>query len=1114
MLRTSTLVGVVLVAIGGAARAETAVSLGSIQAVQPINANFNLLVDYTLDGGNYSDFALAVKLPPNVTVVLGSGTSWQTFACVADPDGGRTCTWSAPVLDTGESITPQNSLTLRLDRYAFTDAAPVPFSVSLTASYTSPTVPEPVAIDVRASHVIEADGAAIFNYENAQFRGPAYWVAHPDDPARFGYLFTLDYRLRNAGTVTLTDAVMEVTLPSEVTFVRTYAASGNSFDENGNLDITEDPSLAAWTEVGAAANPTIIARVPTNLGVPPSVQHAYSHHLHIELWVPCDKVPTNLQDDWPAAFTTTGEAAANEPTAGGPVERTLTAAGLTIPAPAASGDACGTGEIYAKDHVDAGNVGVDTLHEWRISVTPPKGILPIRDAIIVDPVPPGLELTNVTFLVAAQYSADFDAYSCVLPSDPTFGQNPEIVVADFLDYLDTGACALGVMAGATHAVFYAAQWGETTSGIEQVVARVFTQIPRDYLQTMPAGINPVVNNAWLHASLPSGESFDGLDSASITVVEGSRPRITSYINHLLPNPQVLQKGDSGRASFYFGRDLRYQRPLNPSVEVIVPEGVVVDSVATVVASSPGQCLVAPPPAGEIVAPVDLSGPLRWSFGGVEEDWLLTHGASSVCVYVYVYFTVSEEAVLIDGQQLRFTASITAEDLQPGHVPAPAHADFTMSVLGEIRASVTPECQDDAPPAFRVASINSGGTAISDIVTTVAIPGPGDGVSTVTGVFSGIDEAPAGASFEVSADGASWVPLGELAPAEVAHVRMRHPGIAPLSPPLTFLLRVDPVEDSGQMRARAIMTASPLGLPSDSQYSEPFVLGACPGRVRLEKFWDASFDGVRASDGTEPLLDGWTFEVSGAAGVTSHVSGESGAGAVLVELPPGEYTVTEVLPEESAGTWLTPVGGLARALSVEEYGDYTVSFGNLCTCVDPDPDDCVVPVCQPDGSCLQTGVADQVSCDDGDLCTTGDACASGVCVGSAVTCQALDQCHLAGQCDPTTGQCSTPPAPDGTPCDDAVACTSADTCAPGVCAGSDACGGQSTACEAEGFCNTSTGLCEYVDSPCTPERFYALVVDAQGRLAGAIRCDIGETVSCDENADGTLRVYTDVLSCEP
>jgi hypothetical protein len=61
-----------------------------------------------------------------------------------------------------------------------------------------------------------------------------------------------------------------------------------------------------------------------------------------------------------------------------------------------------------------------------------------------------------------------------------------------------------------------------------------------------------------------------------------------------------------------------------------------------------------------------------------------------------------------------------------------------------------------------------------------------------------------------------------------------------------------------------------------------------------------------------------------------------------------------------------------------------------------------------------GQADGTSCDDGDACTQTDRCQAGACVGAdPITCSPVDACHAAGTCHPTSGQCTSPAASDGT-----------------------------------------------------------------------------------------------------
>lgn len=121
----------------------------------------------------------------------------------------------------------------------------------------------------------------------------------------------------------------------------------------------------------------------------------------------------------------------------------------------------------------------------------------------------------------------------------------------------------------------------------------------------------------------------------------------------------------------------------------------------------------------------------------------------------------------------------------------------------------------------------------------------------------------------------------------------------------------------------------------------------------------------------------------------------------------------------------------------------------------------VGVCSPaSGTCSNPAKANGSTCDDGSRCTQTDTCQGGVCLGgSRVTCSASDQCHVAGNCDPSTGNCSNPPAQDGAACVDGSLCSTLDRCQSGVCVGSNPvkCS-PSDQCHLAGSCDAQTGNC--------------------------------------------------------
>jgi RHS repeat-associated protein len=142
------------------------------------------------------------------------------------------------------------------------------------------------------------------------------------------------------------------------------------------------------------------------------------------------------------------------------------------------------------------------------------------------------------------------------------------------------------------------------------------------------------------------------------------------------------------------------------------------------------------------------------------------------------------------------------------------------------------------------------------------------------------------------------------------------------------------------------------------------------------------------------------------------------------------------------------GGLNGSTVIRTAGRYDSSFALACTA----NSDCVTGFCV-DGVCCNSACTGGCSacnrpglvgtcspkpggtaCEDGNYCTTGDTCnAAGVCqAGAPKTCMPTGQCRGAGTCEPTTGECSSPPANEGLTCNDGNRCTQNDVCRNGTC----------------------------------------------------------------------------------
>ncbi len=175
-----------------------------------------------------------------------------------------------------------------------------------------------------------------------------------------------------------------------------------------------------------------------------------------------------------------------------------------------------------------------------------------------------------------------------------------------------------------------------------------------------------------------------------------------------------------------------------------------------------------------------------------------------------------------------------------------------------------------------------------------------------------------------------------------------------------------------------------------------------------------------------------------------------------------------------------------------FGTCTGAYTLRCVSSDPCLED---GVCDPStGECSAPPAAYGTDCDDGDACTRTDFCQAGRCVGqNPVVCQATDLCHAAGVCDPLTGACSAPPGQDGVPCDDGDHCTEGDACAGGTCEGSAVTCDDGEPCT-DDSCDPAVG-CIFEDNtdacddgnPCTLEDVCA---DGRCRAGKALECTAG------------------------
>lgn len=616
---------------------------------------------------------------------------------------------------------------------------------------------------------------------------------------------------------------------------------------------------------------------------------------------------------------------------------------------------------------------------------------------------------------------------------------------------------------------------------------------------------------------------------------------------LLPPALTLVSGDAtltgvaiaaGESTTF---DLEVRADACDDLDATVTTGAALTSVEDVIPSDNAAAVTTTllPPAGQlalIVAPdraeVAPNGLVRWT-ATIRNDGLQPVANTTLSATIPAGTTYIEGSLTAGTVTAGDVSATFATPIQPGdarqlafttHVTAPEGATLTGQAAVTSDGSC-PVAVDYGPSAVRtpiVALSKSAdrATACGDgpITWTIAVTNPGD--TALSGVIV-TDAVPTGASY---------------VPGSISG-----PGASAIGGALSWTL---PTLPAGQGVALSLQTTAPAshgatlantayatvgGAPAGSSNTATVAID-CDGTLTLSKAWDGD---CQAPGGAATVT--LTYTLTGSV---------PAQGATLVDrLPVGlspQLPVAGATWDATARTLTFAVGAVTPGTHARAYGvdvladapqgamalpaasmsagaDHAVSggvSGLVLACDDGDP--CTTDACDPAVGCIAPPVADGTACEDGDPCTVDGACQAGACASTPRDCSATDACHLDGVCDSQTGVCSAPTAPDETACDDGLACTDGDRCLSGVCGGDDACGGQAGLCDVDAFCNPDTDTCEFAEATCQAERFYALVVDGAGDLVGAIRCEIAGPgdVTCDENPDGTLRVHTDVLSCEP
>ncbi len=1001
---------------------------------QPINAAFEVHLDYELDLADYQDVVIELPLPDRalfpVTTFITESSS-VLFTHSSETDGFiETHRWTAAPFST--AISGRITVTVRFDsaityaaRFRTLTGTRFPFTATLSGrrrptgdgSYTTFTPPSHTAFRT-------AIGAAEpeLEYTGATFYGstPATIAGTPGVVQR--YVFRMIVR-GNAGTrgydwTTGTGGIpWRLDFGPAVHFLRAFAQNADAPPSSAaapTISILTAP--IPYGETNHVLGGSLTARVDRDV-TPTLDWHAYSDELIVDVFLPCAGATPLTANPADHGITMTVAQAPQQvwddpAVAGTPPDITRSLDPAVGHAQGISFGACGTGGGAVKYW--NGTAGANTTVGWAMGLSPPLGASEITDALVIDRLPDGTDAVRATPAGAGDL-VDFIAYFCLLPDVDFFDFDT------FEDHLVSGACTpaasdgwyavpdpgLLALGDATHVVYAAPTWG-TSAPVRALSISVATHISADYagpeytnrIQLQGSFGDFVLGDAVIEAA-PATDPYEA--HATRDIVDWSCGGVST---DPAPQPSVRQLGPGGCSWLTIAPRARpnLELPRGAAIDVDVPAGVLIKKAVTpFFPAEPapvdgiwitGAC----GGAGAVVAPAPADRPLHFSLCEYE-DYAWNAGMP-----IHLEFCLDPAHLFPDGHVLDFTATFVDSDNQGApeacpadpNYPTTATARFTVAVPPELRYFVYPTCQSDGGAAFIGQALNSGGQDLTHVALTLKIP--------AGATFAGVDQitnAP-GAIVQVSATDppgpTDWVGEGGIPAASVRWARLVGTGGLTLpaltGQPVSFRVRLDTTGAGGQaLTSAGAAYANELSQPASATPSA-FVIESCAW-LEIYKFHDADGDGAQGPG--EIDLNDWPFTVSSAGGVIVGQGTTDADGALAFFLPSGVYTVTESLPDSSAGPpiWspTTPIAAPSVTQSLTLAGeDASLDFGNTCAC--PSADLCELYPCLVTAGAFDTqaecATAPVAACDDGNACSQ-DTCnpSTGQCTNTPPSCATID-----------------------------------------------------------------------------------------------------------------------------
>lgn len=998
--------------LASAAHAQT-LTVTAPASWQPTNdTTFDVEVGYSLPAGSYANIVIELPWPDpgiagSVTPTFVTSAYAGTFSfSQAFVNNQTVYRWSAQnLVVTGTGTSGAIVVSTKIPRFGALAGTPYTWAPTLSGSLTASAVPATTTVATTPD----------LAYHDANMISTQWVVGHNN--LGNGLLVRYDFRIRNDGNAqVLSGMTFSVALGKNSYFVRAFGREDNfaTIPDPPETTLSIVSAPAAWTRPaqGAPAD-VVIASTNRPLGTAGGGTN-WSPHLHVDVFIPCQYIGLDARDNplLTATVVTVGETAR----ADGPNDthtahlNALTEVSVTPPHAAWKAE-CGDGGGLSKQW-DGETRGVDTNLQWLIFVDPPSAVLPFEKAMIVDVIPPGITAVSVTIATPNTPSPTdapgFDAYFCDFsPADLA-----SLTVDTFPNVAPT-RCATAWDATRNHIVFWAPEgWGSADLGIQIAFFDIFTYVPANWLATHDS---PMTTFAWFQGR-SNGVLWGGPDTAPENpwsddayrdIDDRSVPLTEDYNYAVDMDPgtagtqtplMTVARGQSTAVSFRIHTDTRRTPAKNPRLTITPPPGVVIDSVSESFYHSfyptcdPNiENRTTPPPS-------PWSGPLTWRFG----ESNLPYGLTYYCAAVRVDFTPADNYPFVNGQELPFTATVTAENQVAPHS---ATTTYHVTVPPEMRVAVDASCwQPEGRPGFRITSLNTGGVDLTGVVTRFTVPAS----ATYAGLSPEVDNIPNGAIFEVSTNGVDWVTTnpGDSANPAVRFVRLRNFGLAAGldAVPVRFkVLLTTGIAVGQQLTGSAVMSAD--GLAPTPVTSGSMAVGFCPSDIAILKFFDADESGAQDGAG-ELLLPGWTFVLTDGATTYAQVVGDNGV-ALFEGIPAGLWQLSELPPETvdplgPQGTWHQTTG-ITEVIVSGDGVFFEVYVGNHCECdIDEDANACTYSLCNYDGYCTvpEVPVADGASCQT-DKCSFGE-CADGTCIEvDTVNCADASRCSV-DSCDPATG----------------------------------------------------------------------------------------------------------------